>query len=402
MKAIIVGAGLGGLLSAAKLSQKGYEVEVFERLPIIGGRFTNIKYKGFTLSTGALHMIPHGNRGPLGQLLKDVGAKVNIVQSNPMAVVRLKNQETFKDIPFESFASPLSFKNKLKLALLTLKSKMAKPGEISFRDWFYPYINDEWIVRFADSFCGWAISLRSADVPAKEAIAIIGNVRRFGGPGVPVGGCGAVVEALKDVIESNGGMLHTRTKVERIEVKDGKAAGVVAGNQEFGADIVISDTGHEETGKLCCDMDYNLALMRNPGCPRPSEGIKICLSSDEPLIGHTGVLFTPYCERINGINEVTNADPSLAPEGKHLVMSHQALLSGDVESEIRLGLRDLRSLFPKANYEVLMVQSYRGSWPVNRAASGCDAGNETPVKHLYVVGDGAKGKGGIEVEGIAM
>lgn len=83
MKAIIIGAGLGGLLSAAKLSGSGYEVEVFERLPIIGGRFTNIPYKGFQLTTGALHMIPHGPSGPLARLLEDVGADVEIIRKKP-------------------------------------------------------------------------------------------------------------------------------------------------------------------------------------------------------------------------------------------------------------------------------------------------------------------------------
>jgi len=51
---------------------------------------------------------------------------------------------------------------------------------------------------------------------------------------------------------------------------------------------------------------------------------------------------------------------------------------------------------------VLMVQSYRDDWPVNRVSSGYDLGNLTPVKGLLVVGDGAKGHGGIEVEGVAL
>ena len=49
-----------------------------------------------------------------------------------------------------------------------------------------------------------------------------------------------------------------------------------------------------------------------------------------------------------------------------------------------------------------MVQTYRDGWPVNRAGSGLDMGNTTPIKGLYIVGDGAKGKGGIEVEGVAL
>ncbi len=83
-------------------------------------------------------------------------------------------------------------------------------------------------------------------------------------------------------------------------------------------------------------------------------------------------------------------------------MSHQALQSDDIQSEIELGLKDLEDIFKGKEYEVLMVQTYRNGWPVNRTASGSFTSNSTPIKGLYIVGDGAKGKGGIEVEGVAL
>ncbi|MDP2845082.1 MAG: NAD(P)/FAD-dependent oxidoreductase, partial [Candidatus Methanoperedens sp.] len=91
-----------------------------------------------------------------------------------------------------------------------------------------------------------------------------------------------------------------------------------------------------------------------------------------------------------------------APPGKHLIMSHQAVISDDLNNEIAIGLLDLKKLFPGKKYEVLLIQSYSNGWPVNRASSGSDIGNRTPLCNLYVVGDGAKGKGGIEVEGVAL
>ncbi len=135
---------------------------------------------------------------------------------------------------------------------------------------------------------------------------------------------------------------------------------------------------------------------------KPSAGIKICLAAEEPLVGHGGVLFTPFTQRVNGINEVTQIDPSLAPEGMHLTMSHQTMLTNDVKEEIKLGLQDLKTMFAGKKYSVLLVQSYHDDWPVNRVSSGYDLGNLTPVKGLFIVGDGAKGRGGIEVEGVAL
>ena len=114
MKAIVIGAGLGGLLSAARLSKAGYQVEVYERLPITGGRFTNLNYKGFQLSSGALHILPHGPSGSLAQFLSEVGADIEIVRSDITTVrVPLKKNSPdyskgFKDIPFSDFPTLLS------------------------------------------------------------------------------------------------------------------------------------------------------------------------------------------------------------------------------------------------------------------------------------------------------
>ncbi len=353
MKAAIIGAGLGGLLAGAKLQEAGYDVEVFERLPFIGGRFANLEYNGFKLSTGALHMIPHGSRGPLSQMLREVGADVNIIDSNPMAVIKKENGE---NIEFHDFRKELSLTKRVKLGTILAYSLKFKPkSDISFRDWVLKFFNDEFLLKLADSFCGWALSLQAKDVPAREMLEIIDNMYLYKGSGVPEGGCGAVTGALAEVIRSRGGKIHTQISVDKIINENGRAKGIGAGGKTIDADIVVSDIGHLATAKMyeCMDKEY----LEKINSVKPSKGIKICLSSDEPLIGHSGVYFTPYAERINGINEVTNADPGLAPPGKHLVMSHQAVISDDMNAEINIGLADLKRLFPGKKYEVLLIQS---------------------------------------------
>ena len=414
MKAIVIGAGLGGLLSAARLSQAGYQVDVFERLPIIGGRFTNLNYRGFQLSSGALHMLPHGPSGPLAQLLKEIKAKVQIVKSaQPIIRLPLKKGSTdygkgFKDIPFSEFIIPLSNKDRLKIAILIMSTRKNRPTGTTVKAWLGTQFNDDWLVRLADSFCGWSLSLKSDRVPVEELFEIIENMYRFGGTGVPVGGCKGIIDALEAVIAANGGKVHSKTEVSKILVENGRAAGVIAGDKTFAADLLISNLGHLATSSL-----YSEALLEKTyssyltmlGNIKPSAGIKICLAADEPLVGHSGVMLTPYAKRVNGINEVTHVDPKLAPAGKHLTMSHQYVAPEDIknlEAEIELGLSDLKEIFPGKKYEVLLIQSYHDNWPVNRAASGMDPGNETPIPNLYIVGDGAKGKGGIEVEGVAL
>ncbi len=412
MKVAIIGAGLGGLLTGASLAKDGHEVDIFERLPIHGGRFTNIDCKGFKLSTGALHMVPHGPGGPLASLLKDIGADVEIIRCKPMAVIRvpITRKENdynngYKDINFNQFGTQFSLWHRIKLFFLLASTKKNPPTGVSFEEWIDRNLNENSARKIADSFCGWALSLRSKDVPVEEAFSIVKNLYKYGGTGVPIGGCKGISDALVDVIKENGGNIHLKSEVEEILVKDGSTSGIIADGEEYTADLVISDIGHPQTADLCKNSDLDAEYVKNTEDIKSSAGIKICLGANEPLIGHSGALLTPFCRRVNGINEVTNIDPELAPPGKHLVMAHQCVTwdrLDNLEEEIDMGLKDLEELFAGKDYEVLLVQSYHNGWPVNRSASGSDPGNKTPVSNLYVVGDGAKGEGGIEIEGIAL
>jgi phytoene desaturase len=51
-KIAIVGAGVGGLATAARLSSRGHHVEVYEKLPECGGRAHIIEDRGFKFDTG--------------------------------------------------------------------------------------------------------------------------------------------------------------------------------------------------------------------------------------------------------------------------------------------------------------------------------------------------------------
>src|SRR5262249_8909553 len=70
--AIVVGGGLGGLLASLAMLRAGRSVLLLERLPYLGGRFSTIEHDGCQISTGALHLAPHGDRGPLGALLQQL------------------------------------------------------------------------------------------------------------------------------------------------------------------------------------------------------------------------------------------------------------------------------------------------------------------------------------------
>ena len=430
-KAIIIGSGLGGLLTAAQLLKDGWTVDVYERLAIIGGRFANIEYKGYQMSTGALHMMPHGEGGPLAIMLRELGAEFKVVQSEPRAMVRMaKNLDEkdysngYEDISHLDFKKHLTTKNKLMMVLLSIgfKAGILRAGKLGFKQWYSRYVKDDRIDRCADSFSGWALSTMADEVTTSEMFEIFNNIYRYGGPGILVGGCQTAIDELIRIVNELGGTVAVKSEVTKILIQNEKAVGVVVNGKEMMADLIISDIGHKEawelgefdgissdsaTAALSISKSTYAEYEENLKNMKPSAGLKICFSSDEPILPEgASLLLTPYARRINGLNVVTNADPNLAPPGKHFVMCHQRTALDkldDIENEIELGLQDVKDLFPDNNtIEILMVQVHHGRWPVNRAFSGTDFGNKTPISNLLVVGDGAKGEGGIEIEGITL
>ena len=52
--AIVIGAGAGGLFTAARLQHQGYQTLVIERLDKVGGRASTTDVDGFKVNDGAL------------------------------------------------------------------------------------------------------------------------------------------------------------------------------------------------------------------------------------------------------------------------------------------------------------------------------------------------------------
>lgn len=400
MRVVTIGAGLGGLLTSAFLARAGHEVTVLEKAPFVGGRFTNLNYQGFQLSTGALHMVPHGEDGPLAHLLKLLNANVEIVNSDPKGKFFIDGnlyhyREGWKHLSLKEKAKAM----KLLAEVKANKLPTGEEASMNAWEWLEEKIGDnEFVYLFIKSFLGWAVSLAPEEVPAIELAKEIKATLKWGGPGLIKGGCKAVTEELARIVRANGGEILTRKRV--VEVDDGKA--ITADGEEYPYDVLISNIGIKETVELFGRNKFDREYLKKVDSLKPAEGIKINVAlKGKPRIGNT-VVFTLDTKRINGYNEPSALTPELARDGYTLIMTHQALRSKDVKKEQKLGLEDLYYLFPELDKEgeVLMVQTYLDGNPVNRVASGMHL--DFPIENVYIVGDANKGEGGIEVEGIAL
>jgi phytoene desaturase len=60
MRAIVIGAGVGGLAASIRLAAAGHDVAVLERNPAVGGKVATLENQGFTFDLGpSLLTLPH-------------------------------------------------------------------------------------------------------------------------------------------------------------------------------------------------------------------------------------------------------------------------------------------------------------------------------------------------------
>lgn len=364
--AVVAGAGLGGLTAAALFSREGFSTLVIEKLPRIGGRLANIPYKGFQLTTGALHLIPH-QRGVAKRLFKDkLNCDLEFIDTGP---TRMMFEGSIVEVASELHA-------------------------------------------VFDSIFRFSLGLKIRETPICEAIKFLVKAIVAGKPCMPKGGCGSIIQALEKIIVDNKGEIAAKTSLSKIKIQNCKIASAKiermnGSTSTIKTSLLISDIGPRNTLKALQDGNIKEVFQRQLDKIKPAEGIKITIESNRPVLNkivgeEVGLIFTPSCKRVAGIVEPSSMDPDLAPHGKSLLMTHQEILCSNVQEEIQIGINDLKKIIPdlKKNCRVLAIQVFKGNWPVNHARQGQDTPQKTPINGLYLVGDGAKPSGLIMAEGV--
>ena len=95
-KAIVIGAGLGGLAAAMRLGAKGWQVTVLDRLDRPGGRGSSITQGGHRFDLGpTIVTVPQGLRDLWSACGRDFDRDVSLVPMDPFYEIRFNDGETF-------------------------------------------------------------------------------------------------------------------------------------------------------------------------------------------------------------------------------------------------------------------------------------------------------------------
>ncbi|MEO1066585.1 MAG: phytoene desaturase [Pseudomonadota bacterium] len=280
--AIVIGSGFGGLAAAIRLGAKGYRVTVVERLEQAGGRASVFRQDGFTFDAGPTIVTAPFVFQELWELCgKRFEDYVDLRKMDPFYKIHFDDGRTFtvSDDPEQMRAEIAKFNpddlpgyerylkdseacyyvgfeglglipfSKVSTMLAALPRLGYLRADRSVFQHAKCHIKDPH-VRIALSF--HPLFIGGNPLRVTSVYCLIAYLERQWGVHFTMGGTGALVQAMVDLMEEQGGSLRLNEEVEEILVDDGAARGVrLKSGQIMPADIVVSNADPAWTyGKL--------------------------------------------------------------------------------------------------------------------------------------------------------
>jgi phytoene desaturase len=399
--AVVIGAGAGGLFTAARLAHRGYRTLVVERLDKVGGRASTDDIDGFKVNTGAI-VIEVG--GITQQTCEEVGAPFDIREPSPPILYRIAGKDV--DVTGGGWGFLLGKLTRQGAKLIkgigAARSDSGLPDdELSTAQWVSKYTKNEGVHGIFRNMCASVFAVGSEDLPARVFLTYFTRKSAFKRFGFHPEGTIGLWRGLAGVVESNGGEVWLSTEVTGIAIHGETVTGVEVRRHgetvDIVAPVVVSDVGPAATvGLLGADNvpdDYRELVRRGD---RPTAMISVNFASQERLIDVPGMLSFAKSRRLAYVSNFTDVCPEMAPEGWNLYVGtavpKPSVGDFDEDSETELLLADLRDEIDNFDQRarILNIAVTRDGWPPQRAVAGFDLPHDTPFAGLWNVGDGVK------------
>ncbi len=271
-KAIVIGSGFGGLAAAIRLSCKGYDVQVLEKLDAPGGRAYVHRQDGFTFDGGPTIITAPQLLEELWTLCgKRMSDDITLKPMEPFYRIRFDDGSWFDysgdeatmrrevarfcpaDLPgFDRFiaaadeACKLGFEDLGGMPFNSFSDLLAAlPSMVKMMAWESLYtlvsrhITDPKL-RIVFSF--HPLLIGGNPFAVTRVYSLINTLERRWGVHWAMGGTGALVQGLVKLLAERGVSVRCNAPVTRINVESGRARGVtLESGERIDADIVVSN-----------------------------------------------------------------------------------------------------------------------------------------------------------------
>lgn len=273
-KVALVGAGIGGLAAAIRLQTLGYEVAVYERNGLVGGRANLLVDSGFRFDVGpSLLLMPDVFRELFAFAGADFDERVSLVKMEPNYRVRFADNSTLdmssdlaRMVPqleaIEPGVAPRYYdflrdaglkyrhgryefveKNFLKPSDFFTPRNLGLLGTLGATQKLYAHVSKFFKddrLRQVFSMQSMYLGISPYEAPAVYTLLSYTELAQDG-LWFSMGGTYALPTAMAKLAVEKGVTIHVDTPVERIVVEKGRATGVVVSNSLQPADIVVSN-----------------------------------------------------------------------------------------------------------------------------------------------------------------
>ncbi|MBW4478234.1 MAG: carotene isomerase [Tolypothrix brevis GSE-NOS-MK-07-07A] len=389
---IVIGSGIGGLVTATQLAAKGAKVLVLERYLIPGGSAGYFERQGYKFDVGASMIFGFGDGGTtnlLKRALDSVNVSLETIPDSVQIHYHLPDNFSLKvDQVYDKFLQNLTAKfphekegirrfydecwkvfnclNRMDLLSLEeprylLRSFFQHPSSCLGLAKYLPqnagdvarrYIKDPKVLQFIDIEC-YCWSVVTADMTPMINAGMVFSDRHYGGVNYPKGGVGQIAQKLVEGLKKAGGEIHYQARVTKIITENQRAVGVQLANGKIylGKRIVSNATRWDTFENLLPaeEIPINekkwqqrykkspsfLSLhmgVKNSVLPKGTECHHILLEDWGKMASAEGTIF---------VSIPTLLDPDLAPTGygiihaftPHWIADWQNLSAGEYETK---------------------------------------------------------------------
>ncbi|WP_404458900.1 phytoene desaturase family protein [Oceanobacillus kapialis] len=369
-RVIVIGAGVAGLASAIRLQHEGYQVALYEKEAIPGGKMHKIEKDGYQFDLGpSIVMMPELYREVFELTGRNPEDYIPMERLDPMYSVffgdnaderydissdLIELMQTLEEISDEDADGFLTYLQKIYERFLVAKKHFIQRPFRKATDFYNPFMLRQALklktFDSADRFIGKYIKNERLKQMISFQTLYIG-VSPFNGPSlytmIPMiemlygvwfikGGMHTMATAMERLFLELGGSVHYNSTVDEVIIEDKVAKGIRLGNQVIYSDFVM------------CNADFPYAmkyLIQDPQAKgkytdKKIDSMKYSCSCFIMYLGmerkyetidqvHNFMFSEGFAENLNGIFEGklledpsfyvyigSKLDPTLAPEGK--------------------------------------------------------------------------------------
>ncbi|MDF5736684.1 MULTISPECIES: carotenoid isomerase [unclassified Nostoc] len=373
--AIMIGSGIGGLVTATQLAAKGAKVLVLERYLIPGGSAGYFERQGYRFDVGASMIFGLGQNGTTNLLTRALSA-VNVSQeaiADPVQIhyhlpqgLDLKVDRVYKKFlqnltayfPHEeqgirrfydecqkvfkclNSMDLLSLEEPRYLLRVFFQHPLACLGLVKYLpqnagDVARRYIKDPQLLKFIDMEC-YCWSVVPSEMTPMINAGMVFSDRHYGGVNYPKGGVGQIAQKLVEGLEKAGGKIQYQARVTKILTEQGKAVGVqLANGKVYRGKRIVSNATRWDTfeqllpaeGMPDNEKKWQQNYQKSPSflslhigvkesvLPAGTECHHILLEDWEKMTAAEGTIF---------VSIPTLLDPDLAPSGYQIIHAFTA------------------------------------------------------------------------------